>query len=76
MNDFHVTERGMAETGRTTDAWNIDLPYPHRLTNLQPGWILMKTQAIGSSIPEGSAGRPGINEPSSMLTTTQRLCEC
>ena len=32
---------------------------PDRLTNLQPGWILMKTQAIGSSIPEGGAGRPG-----------------
>jgi CheY-like chemotaxis protein len=28
MNDFHVTEKAMAETGRTTDARNIDLPYP------------------------------------------------
>jgi CheY-like chemotaxis protein len=28
MNDFHVTEKAMAETGRTTDARDIDLPYP------------------------------------------------
>jgi hypothetical protein len=28
MNDFHVTEKAMAETGRTTGARNIDLPYP------------------------------------------------
>ena len=28
MNDFHVTEKAMAETGRTADARNIDLPYP------------------------------------------------
>jgi PleD family two-component response regulator len=28
MNDFHVTEKAKAETGRTTDARNIDLPYP------------------------------------------------
>jgi CheY-like chemotaxis protein len=28
MNDFHVTEKAKAETGRTTDVRNIDLPYP------------------------------------------------
>jgi hypothetical protein len=28
MNDFRVTEKAMAETGRTTEARNIDLPYP------------------------------------------------
>jgi hypothetical protein len=66
MNDFHVTEKAMAETRRTTDARNIDLPHPNRLTNLQPGWILMKTEAIGSSITGGGAGRPGIDAPFSM----------
>jgi CheY-like chemotaxis protein len=28
MNDLHVTEKAIAETGRTTDARNIDLRYP------------------------------------------------
>jgi CheY-like chemotaxis protein len=28
MNCFHVTEKAMAETGRITDARNIELPYP------------------------------------------------
>src|ERR1700727_195482 len=32
---------------------------PNRLTNLQPGWILMKTQAIGSSIPKGGRWKTG-----------------
>ena len=35
---------------------------PDRLTNLQPGWILMKTQAIGSSILEGGRWKTG-NQP-------------
>ena len=27
MNDFHVTENAMAESGKTTNAGDIDLPY-------------------------------------------------
>ena len=27
MNDFHVTEKAMAESGKTTNAGDIDLPY-------------------------------------------------
>ena len=34
MNDFHVTEKAMAETGRTTDARNVDLPYPQSADQL------------------------------------------
>ena len=35
MNDFHVTEKAMAETRRTTDARNIDLPY-HQVADQPP----------------------------------------
>jgi hypothetical protein len=27
MSDFHVTENAMAETGKTTNTGDIDLPY-------------------------------------------------
>jgi hypothetical protein len=66
MNDFHETENAMAKSGKTTNAETLISRSPDRLTNLQTGWIVMKTQAFGSSVPEGGAGRPGINEPFSM----------
>jgi hypothetical protein len=66
MNDFHETENAMAESGKTTNAGDLDLPYARSADQPANRVDRDETQAFGSSVPEGGAGRPGINEPFSM----------
>ena len=66
MNDFHVTEKAMAETGKTANAGDIDLPYARSAD--QPPTREDPDEDSGNrkSHTGGGAGRPGINEPFSM----------
>jgi hypothetical protein len=67
MNDFRATEKAIAETGRTTEARNIDLPYP-QLADQPPTRVDPDEDSGNRKFHTGGgrAGRPGIDEPFSM----------
>jgi hypothetical protein len=73
MNDFHVTEKAMAETARTTDARNVDLPYPQSADQLPTRVDPAEDSGNRKLQTRGERWRTGINEPFSMWTTTKAV---
>jgi hypothetical protein len=61
-----VTEKAMAETGKSANAGDIDLPYARSADQLPTRVDPDEDSGNRKFHTGGGAGRPGINEPFSM----------